>query len=43
MPTSCKIERYTLVFRLVLNVKPQNTEITSRAILGHRKKSRTKL
>ncbi len=33
MPTSCKIERDTLVFRLVLNVKPQNTEITSRAIL----------
>jgi lipoate-protein ligase A len=33
MPSSCKIERNTLVFRLVLNVKPQNVEITSRAIL----------
>lgn len=33
MPTSCKIERNALVFRLVLNVKPQNPEITSRAIL----------
>jgi lipoate-protein ligase A len=33
MPTSCKIERDSLVFRLVLNVKPQNQEITSRAIL----------
>ena len=32
MPTSCKIERDTLVFRLVLNVKPQNAEVTSRAI-----------
>ena len=33
MPTSCKIERDALVFRLVVNVKPPNTEITSRAIL----------
>jgi lipoate-protein ligase A len=33
MPSSCKIERNTLVFRLVLNVKPQNVEITSKAIL----------
>jgi len=33
MPTSCKIEKDTLVFRLVLNVKPQNLEVTSRAIL----------
>jgi lipoate-protein ligase A len=33
IPASCKIERDTLVFRLVLNVKPQNVEITSKAIL----------
>jgi lipoate-protein ligase A len=33
IPSSCKIERDTLVFRLVLNVKPQNLEITSKAIL----------
>ncbi len=33
MPSSCKIERETLVFRLVLNVKPQNVEVTSQAIL----------
>jgi lipoate-protein ligase A len=33
MPSSCKIERDTLVFRLVLNVKPQNVEATSKAIL----------
>ena len=33
MPSSCKVERDTLVFRLVLNVKPQNVEVTSRAIL----------
>jgi len=33
MPSSCKIERDTLVFRLVLNIKPQNVEITSKAIL----------
>jgi lipoate-protein ligase A len=33
MPSSCKIERGTLVFRLVLNVKPQNVEITSKAIV----------
>jgi len=33
MPSSCKIERETLVFRLVLNVKPQNIEVTSKAIL----------
>jgi len=33
MPSSCKIERDTLVFRLVLNVKPQNVEVTSKAIL----------
>ncbi len=33
MPSSCKIERETLVFRLVLNVKPQNIDVTSKAIL----------
>jgi len=33
MPSSCKVERDTLVFRLVLNVKPQNVEVTSQAIL----------
>jgi len=33
MPSSCKIERDSLVFRLVLNVKPQNVEFTSKAIL----------
>ena len=33
MPTSCKIERGTMVLRVVLNVKPQNVEITSQAIL----------
>ena len=33
MPSSCKVERDTLVFRLVLNVKPQNADVTSRAIL----------
>ncbi|MBI5967207.1 MAG: lipoate--protein ligase family protein [Deltaproteobacteria bacterium] len=33
MPSSCKIERNTLVFRLLLNVKPQNVEVTSKAIL----------
>jgi lipoate-protein ligase A len=33
MPSSCRVERDTLGFRLVLNVKPQNVEITSRAIL----------
>jgi hypothetical protein len=33
MPTSCKIERDTLVLRVVLNVKPQDAEITSRAII----------
>jgi lipoate-protein ligase A len=33
IPASCKIERDTLVFRLVLNVKPQNVAITSKAIL----------
>jgi len=33
IPSSCKIERDTLVFRLVLNVKPQNVEITSKAIV----------
>jgi hypothetical protein len=32
MPTSCKIERDTMVLRVVLNVKPQNVEITSQAI-----------
>lgn len=33
MPTSCKIERGTLVLRVVLNLKPQDAQITSRAIL----------
>lgn len=33
MPTSCKIEQDTMVLRVVLNVKPQNVEITSQAIL----------
>ncbi len=33
IPASCKVERDTLGFRLVLNVKPQNVEVTSRAIL----------
>jgi lipoate-protein ligase A len=33
IPASCKVERDTLVFRLVLNVKSQNVEVTSRAIL----------
>jgi len=33
MPSSCKIERNTLVFRLLLNVKPPNVEVTSKAIL----------
>ncbi|MDI6755562.1 MAG: hypothetical protein QME78_14340 [Thermodesulfobacteriota bacterium] len=33
MPSSCKVERDILVFRLVLNVKPQNKEVTSKAIL----------
>jgi lipoate-protein ligase A len=33
MPTSCKIERETLILRVILNVKPQNAEVTSRAIL----------
>lgn len=33
MPTSCKIERDTLVLRVVLNMKPQDAEITSRAII----------
>ena len=33
MPTSCKIERETLVLRVILNVKPQNAEVTSGAIL----------
>ncbi len=33
IPSSCRVERDTLGFRLVLNVKPQNVEVTSRAIL----------
>lgn len=33
MPSSCKVERETLIFRLVLNVKPQNLEVTSKAII----------
>ncbi|NWF57153.1 MAG: hypothetical protein HXY45_20435 [Syntrophaceae bacterium] len=33
MPTSCKIERDTMVLRVVLNVKPQDVEVTSQAIL----------
>jgi len=33
MPSSCKVERNILVFRLVLNVKLQNKEVTSKAIL----------
>lgn len=33
MPSSCKIDRDTLVFRVVLNVKAQNVEVTSKAIL----------
>lgn len=42
MPTSCKIERGALVFRLVLNVKPQNVAITSRAILMPPEKTQDK-
>lgn len=33
MPSSCKIDRDTLVFRVVLNVKAQNVDVTSKAIL----------
>ena len=33
MPSSCKIDKDTLVFRVVLNVKAQNVEVTSKAIL----------
>jgi len=33
MPSSCKIERDALIFRLVLNVKSQNVEVASQAIL----------
>lgn len=33
MPSSCKVDQDTLIFRLVLNVKPQDLEVTSRAII----------